>query len=73
MKKGKVKVSTQRCKGCNLCIAECKKGVLKPGKIINKLGYTVVEFEDCGKCTGCMLCAIVCPDAAIEVFLEDEK
>ncbi|HPN65203.1 MAG TPA: 4Fe-4S binding protein [Candidatus Goldiibacteriota bacterium] len=73
MKKGKVRILAERCKGCNLCILECKKGELKQGKTVNKQGYSVVEFVNNGKCNGCTLCAIVCPDAAIEVILEAEE
>ncbi len=67
MKKGRIIIDVDRCKGCNLCVEECKKGEIKPGSKLNKIGYTVVEFINCGACNACTLCAIVCPDAAIEV------
>jgi 2-oxoglutarate ferredoxin oxidoreductase subunit delta len=73
MKCGKITINTDRCKGCNLCVAECKKGEIVPGSHINKGGYTIVEFAANGKCNACTMCAIICPDAAIEVYEEDEK
>jgi 2-oxoglutarate ferredoxin oxidoreductase subunit delta len=30
--------------------------------------YTEDETSDDRKCTGCALCAVMCPDVAIEVF-----
>jgi len=33
------------------------------------MGYYPVEYVDPeDKCTGCMLCAIICPDVAIRVY-----
>jgi 2-oxoglutarate ferredoxin oxidoreductase subunit delta len=34
----------------------------------NSLGYTVAVFSSPEKCTGCALCAEMCPDVAIAVF-----
>ncbi len=68
MKKGRIEIDEDRCKGCNLCIEECKVNVIKISDKINKYGYSIVEFDDCGKCTACSLCAIMCPDAAIKVI-----
>lgn len=67
MKKGKIKIDTIRCKGCLLCIEACKKEEIIVSKEINKFGYHLVEFINNGKCNACAFCAIVCPDAAIEV------
>ena len=68
MKKGKIRINEDRCKGCMLCIEACKFNELKQSDRVNKYGHIVVEFCGKGKCTACALCAIVCPDAAIEVF-----
>ncbi len=39
----------------------------------NKKGYSpaTVADEDMAKCTGCTLCARICPDTAIEVYREE--
>jgi 2-oxoglutarate ferredoxin oxidoreductase subunit delta len=43
---------------------------LSPG--INKLGYHyAVLIKD--NCTGCINCALVCPDAVITVYREEKK
>ncbi|MCE5300948.1 MAG: ferredoxin family protein [Spirochaetia bacterium] len=75
MRKGRIKIDRNRCKGCMLCIDACPKGEIKQGTAINKAGYNVVEFRNNGECNACMLCAISCPDAAIEVIeiIEDVK
>lgn len=67
-KKGKIRIDADRCKGCVVCIEECPKMEIKLGEKINKFGYNIVEFKDNGGCNACTLCAIVCPDAAIEVI-----
>ena len=67
MKKGKIVIDADRCKGCLICIDACPKKEIKLGKEHNKFGYNLVEFRNCGECNACTLCAIVCPDAAIEV------
>ena len=37
---------------------------------LNAAGYQSAEFKDNGGCTGCAICAIVCPEVAIEVYRE---
>lgn len=75
MKKGKIRINAERCKGCLLCIPECKVDEIAPGEKVNKAGYTVVLFKGEGRCTACTLCAIACPECAIEVIemVEDDK
>jgi 2-oxoglutarate ferredoxin oxidoreductase subunit delta len=67
VKKGKIRIDEDRCKGCLVCVDACPKKEIKLGGKINKCGYNIVEFKACGDCNACTLCAIVCPDAAIEV------
>lgn len=64
-----------------LCISVCPKKQIKQDEALNKGGINPVIFlglssED-GKahsseldngCNGCTLCAVVCPDTAIEVY-----
>jgi 2-oxoglutarate ferredoxin oxidoreductase subunit delta len=67
---GKVVINSEYCKGCNLCTTACTKKLLKIGKEFNKSGYYTVEYISTkdGECTGCALCAEMCPDVAIEVW-----
>ncbi|MBN1614982.1 MAG: hypothetical protein JW950_10995 [Deltaproteobacteria bacterium] len=69
--KGEIKIDRERCKECHLCIHACKRGNIVPGKEYNAGGYRAVCFVQegaGGSCTGCALCAIACPEAAIEVY-----
>ena len=41
---GAIVVNTERCKGCNLCVAACKFGVIRlAAKKVNVHGYPYVE------------------------------
>jgi 2-oxoglutarate ferredoxin oxidoreductase subunit delta len=48
----------------------CPKGNIIISKQSNKSGYFPAEANNTD-CTGCALCAIICPDVAIEVYRED--
>ncbi len=65
--KGKVEIDIQKCKGCELCTAACKEGVLSLSGTINQKGYRYVIANN-ELCTGCVNCALVCPDAVITVY-----
>ena len=64
----KIEVDTIRCKGCELCIPACPRGVIALSKTFSSSGYYPAEMAKPEACTGCMLCAYVCPDVAIEVY-----
>lgn len=71
---GKIVVNTEYCKGCELCTSACTFRLIRPGREFNKSGYYFVEFIDPeSSCTGCALCAEMCPDAAIEVWKEEKS
>ena len=65
---GKIKIDTERCKGCGLCVEVCPKNVIAISEHSNKNGYFPAEVVNIIDCFGCALCAIVCPDVAIEVY-----
>ncbi len=65
--KGRVEIEIQKCKGCELCTAACKEGVLSLSDAINAKGYRYVIANN-DVCTGCVNCALVCPDAVITVY-----
>lgn len=70
----KVKIDRERCKSCGYCLVYCNKSNLVIGKKTNTRGHFYVEFNDKdGKCNSCALCAMMCPEAAIEVYKEEKK
>jgi 2-oxoglutarate ferredoxin oxidoreductase subunit delta len=70
--KGRITIRADRCKACLLCIEVCQREAIVRGVNLSPSGYApVVAVEDAG-CTGCALCAIRCPEAAIEVERDDE-
>jgi 2-oxoglutarate ferredoxin oxidoreductase subunit delta len=69
LKKGKITIREDLCKECLLCIEFCAmKGIL-PGEEFNDRGFRPVREVD-GACNGCAMCAVICPEAAIEVYRE---
>ncbi|OQA91448.1 MAG: Anaerobic sulfite reductase subunit C [Elusimicrobia bacterium ADurb.Bin231] len=67
MQMKKVKIDSDRCKGCQLCINVCPKGCLKLSNTVNAAGFQYAIYENESKCTSCGFCFLVCPDVAIEV------
>jgi 2-oxoglutarate ferredoxin oxidoreductase subunit delta len=65
---GKIKINSERCKSCGLCIAVCPKKLIIISKEANSQGFFPAEAGPDGECTGCALCAETCPDVAIEVW-----
>ena len=70
--KGIVQIEIQRCKACELCTVECKENALSLGDAINNRGYRYVIVNN-DLCTGCVNCALVCPDAVITVYRTNVK
>jgi len=66
--KGYAKIDLELCKGCQLCITFCPKGVISQSDTVNAGGYLPAHFNENGECTGCAACAMVCPEVAIEVY-----
>ena len=64
----RIKIDREKCKGCELCVINCKKGLIKLSSSFNSFGLRVAEFKGSKECAGCGLCAIVCPDCAITVW-----
>ena len=58
---GSVVINHEWCKGCEICINFCPRGVLQKGKN----GKPFVADPD--KCTSCATCEVLCPDFAITV------
>ncbi|MEK6715405.1 MAG: ferredoxin family protein [Candidatus Omnitrophota bacterium] len=75
----KITIDRERCKGCQLCVIYCPKGLIKPESRLNKKGIQPVMFLEGAaakrrgaasgsNCTGCKFCALICPDGAVEVY-----
>lgn len=64
----------EECKGCELCIIWCKKGLIEFDKSnLNKKGVYPVMITRPEECTGCGNCALMCPDSIITIEKLEEK
>lgn len=63
----RVKIDTERCKGCELCTYACPQQVLGMSQDINAKGYFPARVVQGPRCIGCRMCAVMCPDVAIEI------
>jgi 2-oxoglutarate ferredoxin oxidoreductase subunit delta len=66
-RKFEVVVLEHFCKGCGLCVEHCKQGKLYIVQKPNKRGIQIAGVRAEGDCTGCLQCATICPDAALEI------
>ena len=66
---GKIIISTERCKGCGLCVVVCPKNSIAISEKSNKKGYFPARANN-KNCSGCTMCAVICPEAVIEVYRE---
>ena len=75
MARGKIVIDVDMCKGCGLCLSACKFNVIKlvdQGQA-NKFGYPYLVTDKPDQCTGCSMCALMCPDCAITVWRDTGK
>lgn len=71
MAKGKLKFRADRCKGCELCVSVCPKGILALDvENVNRKGYHSVTVTNEEECIACASCAMMCPDGIINVYSE---
>lgn len=69
----KLEILSERCKGCGFCLSVCRKNVLEIGGHANSKGYRYVSVKSPQDCVGCLMCANMCPDAAIEIYKLKEE
>jgi len=65
---GTVTINAARCKGCEVCVSVCPVDVLAMSDSVNEFGYHQPALKSEGVCTACKICAMMCPDYAIEVY-----
>ncbi|MCX5712902.1 MAG: 4Fe-4S dicluster domain-containing protein [Candidatus Omnitrophica bacterium] len=64
----KVKIDSDKCKGCFLCVNFCPKSSLVVGDKFNRKGIKPAKVKEGAECVGCAMCAIVCPECCIEIY-----
>ena len=62
--RGRVFITKERCKGCELCIEFCPVHVLARSPDFSPKGYYYPVVRDDG-CVNCRLCVTICPEYAI--------
>lgn len=67
--KGFVEISSEGCKGCELCIHHCPVKCLALNTTdTNSYGLHYAYQAEPDKCIACANCGVICPDAAITVY-----
>lgn len=64
---GKIVMSTERCKGCLLCVSVCPVKALSPSGELGEKGYETVKVDE-EKCIQCGSCYRMCPDYVFEIL-----
>ena len=58
---GSLRIDTDECKGCGLCIEACPPKVIHLSDHLNPYGYRTAAYAGAG-CTGCGMCFLICPE-----------
>ena len=70
---GKARTFALKCVGCQLCVANCPGGCLKPSLRLNAFGQPEMDFRQ-GACVAtCVKCGEVCPEGAIEKLQDEQR
>ena len=68
----KVVILAEFCKGCQLCLDVCPRHALKLSGTLTETGVEIVSWDEEAGCSACLMCAAICPDAAITIIPDDE-
>ena len=67
MEKANFHIFPDYCKGCGLCKEKCPNDVLIWSEKLGVYGTPIVKPKDEESCIACLICEMVCPDAAIYI------
>jgi len=59
--RGLLRIDSDECKGCGLCIEACPPKVIAMSEHLNHYGYRTALYAGAG-CTGCGICFLACPE-----------
>jgi NAD-dependent dihydropyrimidine dehydrogenase PreA subunit len=59
--RGLLRVDSDECKGCGLCVEACPPKVIRLSERLNHYGYRTATYAGAG-CTGCGICFMACPE-----------
>lgn len=59
--RGLLRVDTDECKGCGLCVEACPPSVIALSEQLNHYGYRTAAYAGSG-CTACGICFLACPE-----------
>ncbi|UCE18731.1 MAG: 4Fe-4S dicluster domain-containing protein [Gemmatimonadota bacterium] len=62
-----IEINQAWCKGCQICVEICSRGVLGYATDVSDKGFRPIIVEKIEDCTGCIMCELMCPDLAITV------
>jgi NAD-dependent dihydropyrimidine dehydrogenase PreA subunit len=66
--RGILRVDSDECKGCGLCVEACPTKLIDLSERLNHYGYRTATYAGSG-CTACGICFLVCPEpGALAVY-----
>lgn len=68
VEKFKLRIESQKCKSCGLCILYCPVKKLYLSKRLNSRGLHYVQEKREVACIGCGNCYLICPEVCIEIY-----